>query len=98
MDVMVADLIDVVQENSQEDDRKAKKPMQGEEEDSKEGSDEEDRESEESDKESEEDSEGREEISMPKESCAMRGQAGDICIHRPALPKSRPGLGKTNVH
>ena len=52
MDVMVADLIDVVQENSQEDDRKAKKPMQGEEEDSKEGSDEEDRESEESDNES----------------------------------------------
>jgi hypothetical protein len=70
-----------VQENSQEDGRKAKKPRQGEEEDSKEGSDEEDRESEESDNESL----GREEISMPKEG------------HKISLLKCEEGKGKGSV-
>ena len=70
-----------MQENSQEDGRKAKKPRQGEEEDSKEGSDEEDRESEEGDNESL----GREEISMPKEG------------HKISLLKCEEGKGKGSV-
>ena len=64
MDEMVVYLVDVVQRDSQECGRKAKKPRQGEEEDINEGSVEEHGES---DKESEEELEGKDEISMPKE-------------------------------